>query len=87
MADAMIVKRVMPLYPPLAKASRVSGKVHLMGIIGKDGTIQNLQVIDGHPLLMKAAVDAVKQWIYRPTTLNGDPVDVIAPIEVNFVLN
>jgi protein TonB len=86
-ADAMIVKRVMPLYPPLAKASRVSGKVHLMGIIGKDGTIQNLQVIDGHPLLVKAAVDAVKQWIYRPTTLNGDPVDVIAPIEVNFVLN
>ena len=57
-----------------------------MGIIGKDGVIQNLQVIDGHPLLVKAAVDAVKQWLYRPTTLNGRPVDVMAPIEVNFVL-
>jgi periplasmic protein TonB len=86
-AEAMIVKRIIPTYPPLAKASRVSGKVHLMGIIGKDGTIQNLQVLDGHPLLVKAAVDAVKQWIYKPTTLNGSPVDVIAPIEVNFVLN
>jgi len=86
-AEAMIVKRVIPTYPPLAKASRVSGKVHLMGIIGKDGTIQNLQVLDGHPLLVKAAVDAVKQWIYKPTTLNGSAVDVIAPIEVNFILN
>ncbi len=85
-AEAMILKRVIPAYPPLAKAMRVSGRVHLTGVIGKDGTIQNLQVVDGHPLLVKAAVDAVRQWIYRPTTLNGEPVDVIAPIEVNFVL-
>ncbi len=84
--EAKILKRVMPLYPPLAKSARISGKVHLMSIIAKDGTIQKLEVIDGHPLLIGAALEAVKQWIYRPTMLNGEPVDVIAPIEVNFTL-
>jgi protein TonB len=84
--DAKIIKRVIPLYPPLAKNARISGKVHLMGIIAKDGTIQKLEVLDGHPLLVLAALEAVKQWIYRPTHLNGEPVDVITPIEVNFTL-
>lgn len=84
--EAMIVKRVMPVYPPMAKNARISGKVHLMGIIAKDGTIQKLELLDGHPLLVRAALDAVRQWIYRPTLLNGEPVDVISPIEVNFVL-
>ncbi len=84
--EAKILKRVMPIYPQLAKNARISGKVHLMSIIAKDGTIQKLEVIDGHPLLVGAALDAVKQWIYRPTMLNGEPVDVIAPIEVNFTL-
>lgn len=60
--------------------------MRLVGVIAADGTIQQLQVIEGHPLLVKAAVDAVKQWIYRPTMLNGDPVEVIAPIDVNFTL-
>jgi len=84
--EAKIVKRVLPLYPTLAKNMRISGKVHLMSIIAKDGTVQKLELIDGHPLLVQAAMDAVRQWVYRPTTLNGDPVDVIAPIEVNFIL-
>lgn len=84
--EAKIIHRVLPIYPPLAKAARIQGKVHLMGVIGKDGTIQNLRAIDGHPLLVPAAIDAVRQWVYRPTLLSGEPVDVITPIEVNFTL-
>ena len=84
--EAKILKRVMPIYPQLAKNMRISGKVHLMSIIAKDGTIQKLELIEGHPLLVGAAMEAVRQWIYRPTLLNGEPVDVIAPIEVNFTL-
>ena len=84
--EAKILKRVMPIYPQLARNARISGKVHLLSIIAKDGSIQKLEVIDGHPLLLRAAFEAVKQWIYRPTLLNGEPVDVVAPIEVNFTL-
>jgi protein TonB len=83
---AKLVKKVIPDYPPLAKTARVSGVVHLLGVIAKDGTIQNLQVIGGHPLLARAALEAVRQWIYQPTLLNGQPVEVIAPIDVNFTL-
>lgn len=83
---AKIVRRVMPLYPPLARQARVSGTVRLMGKIARDGSIQELQVLNGHPLLVKAAVDAVRQWLYKPTLLNGEPVEVLAPIEVNFTL-
>jgi periplasmic protein TonB len=84
--EAMILKRVLPVYPQLAKSARISGKVRLMGIISKDGTIQRLELLEGHPLLASAALAAVKQWIYRPTLLNGVPVDVTAPIEVIFTL-
>jgi protein TonB len=84
--EARLIHRVIPVYPPLARTARIEGKVHLVGIIGKDGTIQDLKVMDGHPLLVKAAVEAVKQWIYRPTLLSGEPVDVITPIEINFTL-
>jgi len=84
---AKLVNRVIPVYPPLAKATHTSGVVHLMGIIAKDGTIRNLQVISGHPLLTKAALDAVSQWIYKPTLLNNEAVEVIAPIDVNFILS
>jgi protein TonB len=83
---AKLVKKVIPAYPPLAKTARVSGVVHLLGVIGKDGTIQNLQIVSGHPLLARAAIEAVSQWIYLPTLLNGQPVEVIAPIDVNFTL-
>lgn len=84
---AKIVHRVLPVYPPLAKAARISGTVKLMGIINREGRIMQLQVISGHPLLVASAVDAVRQWIYQPTLLSGEPVEVIAPIEVNFTLS
>jgi protein TonB len=83
---AKLVKKVIPVYPPLARQARVSGTVQLLGIIAKDGTIQQLQVTSGHPLLVQAALDAVRQWIYRPTLLNGQAVEVIAPIDVIFTL-
>jgi protein TonB len=84
--EAKLLKKVIPLYPPLARQARVSGTVQLIGVIAKDGTIQQLQVASGHPLLVKAALDAVRQWIYRPTLLNGQAVEVIAPIDVIFTL-
>lgn len=84
---AKLVKRVMPLYPPLAKQARISGTVKLMGIIARDGKIMNLQVLSGHPLLVPSAVEAVRQWVYEPTLLSGEPVEVVAPIDVNFTLN
>jgi periplasmic protein TonB len=83
---AMLIRKVIPVYPPLARSARISGVVHLIGTIGKDGKIQNLQVVSGHPMLTRAALQAVEQWIYKPTLLNGNPVEVIAPIEVNFIL-
>ena len=83
---ARIIQQPIPVYPPLARNARISGQVKLEGIIGKDGRIQRLRVLSGHPLLMQAALDAVRQWIYKPTLLNGEPVEVIAPIEVNFTL-
>jgi len=85
--SAQLIKKVVPLYPVLAVRTRVSGTVHLEGILAKDGTIRNLQVLSGHPLLVPAALDAVRQWVYRPTLLNGVPVEVIAPIDVVFTLN
>jgi protein TonB len=84
---AMLIRKVLPVYPRIAIQARVSGTVQLIGIIGKDGTIQNLRVIGGPALLVNAALDAVKQWAYRPTLLNGEPVEVICPISVTFTLN
>ncbi len=83
---AKLVRKVIPEYPPIARAARISGIVHLVGTIGKDGTIRDLQLISGHPMLARAALEAVEQWIYKPTLLNGNPVEVIAPIEVSFTL-
>ncbi len=84
---AKLVTQVIPVYPPLARSTRISGVVHLVGIIAKDGTIRNLQLISGHPMLTRAALDAVQQWVYKPTLLNGEPVEVICPIDVNFTLS
>jgi protein TonB len=76
-----------PLYPPLARQTRVSGTVRLHAIVGEDGSIQSLEVVSGHPLLIQAALDAVKQWRYKPTVLNGTPVEVDTTIDVIFNLN
>ncbi len=83
---ANLVLKVTPPYPSDAKQARIQGVVQLTAIINKDGTIQSLQLISGHPLLVPAATDAVKQWVYRPTLLNGNPVEVITQIDVNFTL-
>src|SRR5438552_5711205 len=84
---ARIVNRVQPIYPPLARQTRISGTVRLHAIIGKDGAITSLEVMSGHPLLQQAALDAVRQWRYQPTLLNGEPVDVDTTIDVIFSLN
>jgi protein TonB len=84
--EAKIIRRVMPEYPKLARDMRVSGKVRLVGKIGRDGAVIDLKVIEGHPLLVQSALAAVRQWLYSPTLLNGEPVEVVAPIEVNFTL-
>lgn len=84
---AKLIRRVVPLYPPIARQAHVSGAVHLTGIIAKDGSIRQLQVISGNPLLVRAALDAVRQWLYKPTLLNGEAVEVIAPINVIFTLS
>jgi protein TonB len=83
---AKLLRKVIPVYPPLARSARIAGVVHLLGTIAKDGSIQNLQLVSGHPLLARAAIEAVQQWVYKPTSLNGNPVEVIAPIEVDFTL-
>jgi protein TonB len=84
---ANLIRRVTPLYPPAAKLAHIQGDVRFTALIGKDGAVRNLQVIGGSPTLIQAALDAVKQWIYRPTLLNGEPVEVITQIDVLFTLN
>lgn len=84
---AKLVRQPKPTYPPLAKQARIQGVVRFQAMIGKNGTIQNLQLISGHPLLVPSATEAVKQWIYQPTLLNGEPVDVVTQIDVNFTLS
>jgi TonB family protein len=83
---AKLVQRAAPVYPPLALQARISGVVRLNAIIGKDGTVENLTVVSGHPLLVQPAMDAVKQWVYQPTFLNGEAVEVVTQVEVNFTL-
>jgi len=84
--QADLIHRVNPVYPPLAKQTRVQGIVVLEATISKDGAIESLRVVSGHPLLSQAALDAVKQWRYRPLVLNGEPTDVITTITVTFTL-
>ncbi len=84
--EGLLMKKVQPAYPPLARSARIQGQVVLQAVIGKDGTIQNLRAISGHPMLTPAAIDAVKQWRYKPYFLNGEPVEVDTQITVNFTL-
>ena len=85
--SAKLIFSPRPPYPPLAKTARVQGTVKIQAVIAADGTIKNLQVISGPPLLVKAAIDAVSQWRYQPTLLSGNPVEVITEIDVNFMLS
>jgi protein TonB len=84
---AKLIKQPQPVYPPLARQARISGTVTFSAIIGVDGHIQNLTFVSGHPLLTPAAQEAIKQWVYQPTLLNGEPVEVVTQIFVNFKLN
>jgi TonB family protein len=81
-----LVKKVTPVYPPLAKQARMQGTVRFTVIINKEGSVENVQLVSGHPLLVPSALEAVKQWKYRPTLLNGNPVEVITQIDINFTL-
>ena len=85
-AGGLLVSKVNPGYPPLARQARVQGAVLLKALISKDGSITNLELISGHPMLAPAAIDAVKQWKYRPYLLNGEPVEVETQVQVNFTL-
>jgi periplasmic protein TonB len=84
--QAMLVRQVLPIYPPIAKTAHISGSVVLHAIIGKDGTVEHLEVVSGPPLLVRSAMDAVQQWRYRPTMLNSEPVEVDTTITVVFTL-
>jgi protein TonB len=84
---ANLIRQVRPVYPPLARQARIQGTVKLTAIIAKNGTIEKLEVMGGHPLLIPAALSAVKQWRYKPTLLNGQPVEVVTQVDVNFTLS
>src|SRR5712692_1694345 len=87
MMEGNLIHRVQPAYPPLARSARIQGQVVLAAVISKEGTIQNLRVLEGHPMLVRAALDAVSQWRYRPYILNNEPVEVETRITVNFWLS
>jgi len=85
--ESMLTSRTPPKYPEDAKQARIEGDVLLTAIIARDGSVQQLDVKSGHPLLASAAVEAVMQWKYQPTLLNGQPVEVVTSIHINFVLD
>ena len=85
-AQGLLVHQVKPMYPPLAMQAHIQGTVVLQAVIAKDGTVQDLRVVTGHPLLVRAALDAVQLWRYKPYLLNDQPVEVDTQINVNFTL-
>jgi len=82
-----LVEKVAPVYPAEAKQAHLQGSVRFIALIGDDGRVKKLTVVSGHPLLVTAAEDAVRNWVYRPTLLNGNPVEVVTQIDVNFTLS
>lgn len=81
------VRNVLPIYPPIAQSARVSGRVIIEAVIGTDGAVRDARVLSGTPLLNQAALDAVRQWRYSPTMLNGEAVQVVMTVTVDFRLN
>jgi len=86
MSEGDLVRKILPAYPPLARTARIEGQVVLQAVISKQGAIENLRVLSGHPMLVPAAIEAVRQWRYRPYVLNSEPVEVETQIIVNFSL-
>jgi TonB family protein len=84
--QANLIQKVTPHYPPQAKQDRMQGKVQFTVLIGKDGHVQNVELVSGEPVLADAAKEAVAQWVYKPTLLNGQPVEVLTQVDVNFTL-
>lgn len=84
---ARLIHEVQPAYPVLARDARIGGVVRLKAIIARDGTVQDLSLMSGQPLLVPSAMDAVKQWVYKPTYLNGVPVEVVTEVDVHFTLS
>ncbi len=85
--EGLLAKQVKPMYPPLAKQARIQGHVILQAIINKQGAVENLRLVSGHPMLAPAAIEAVKQWKYRPYLLNNEPVEVETTVDVIFSLS
>lgn len=86
MSEGDLIRKVLPSYPPLARSARIQGAVILQAVIGKSGGIEKLRLLSGPPMLASAAIEAVRQWRYRPYILNGEPVEVETQITVNFSL-
>jgi len=84
---ARLIYQVKPVYPKLAREARIQGTVRLAALINKKGEVEHLRLIYGHPFLVKAAIDAVKQWRYRPMIVSGLPVSMVTNIDVTFSLN
>jgi protein TonB len=82
-----LLRQFRPAYPALARAARVQGTVQIQALLARDGSVQSAKVAQGHPLLASAALDAVRQWRYAPTLLNGEAVEVILLVDVNFTLS
>jgi protein TonB len=87
MMEGNLIYRVQPQYPQLARQARVQGVVVLRAVISREGKIENLQLVTGHPLLVQSAMEAVRQWRYRPYFLNNEPVEVETQVTVNFTLS
>src|ERR1700728_1391591 len=85
-STGLLIRKVNPTYPPSARQARIQGQVVLHAVISKDGSIENLTLVSGHPMLAPAAIEAVKQWKYRPYLLNGEPIEVDTEVLVNFTL-
>jgi periplasmic protein TonB len=83
---AKLINRVQPVYPEEARQAHIQGMVRLHLVLAKDGSVAQVQVVSGHPLLVQAAVDAVRQWCYQPTLLNGEPAEVDTVVEVVLAL-
>ncbi|MGA9551685.1 MAG: energy transducer TonB, partial [Candidatus Sulfotelmatobacter sp.] len=86
MSEGDLIRKIQPTYPALARSARIQGIVVLQAVISKQGTIENVTVLTGHPMLVPAAIEAVRQWRYRPYLLNNEPVEVETQIAVNFSL-
>jgi len=86
-AQGLLVHQVTPQYPPMARQAHIQGTVVFHAVIGKDGTVQDLHVLSGHPMLIQSAMDAVRKWRYKPYYLNGEPAEADTQINVNFTLS